>query len=491
MVHGSGGDKEREPPGPREHVRGRPWFALLATVGPMTTSASPPTSPPGHTPTDRDAVLAGLGLAGSSTFTWAGVERDGQDVALHYDLDGVGRLTERLSFTGVSLDLEGPAADALDRALRLAHLVSGVSYLKATLPPTLHTGTTSPAMRDLLAAVVTDGLAELAWHHGLDLRDHFTFPDPVDAVATAPALGASAGPLVPVGGGKDSIVTLEAVADRDPTLFAVNPRGPILRTFTRAGMPTITVQRDLDPVLFDLNARGAVNGHVPVTAIVSALAVVAAVAGGHEAVLLSNERSADQATVITDDGMAVNHQWSKSSAFEHPFAAVVAAEVAADVAYLSLLRPASELWIARRFAQLGTWDETFNSCNRAFHLQGQRREWCGECPKCRFVFLALAPFMGRDRVVGILGRDLLDDPAQVEEYAALAGMTDHKPFECVGEAEESAAALASLAADPDWADDVVVAALADRLPVGPDALSEHLAPPDPDALPPAWRDALR
>ncbi|MBY5162314.1 endonuclease domain-containing protein [Salsipaludibacter albus] len=438
----------------------------------------------------RSRVLDDLGLDASSSFTWTGVEREGNEVSLHWDLDGVGRLTERLVFHGVSLDGTGVRRTAIDRSLRLLHLVAGVSYLKTTLPPDLRTGPISPAVRDLLAAITTDGLAELAWDHDVDLRGHFTFPEPATAPEAAVPIGATAGPLVPIGGGKDSIVTLDAVADHEPTLFAVNPRGPILRTFEAAGHPTVTVDRHLDPELFALNDRGAVNGHVPVTAIVSAIAVVAAVAGGHSAVLLSNERSADQATVVTDDGRAINHQWSKSSAFERAFARIVADEVAPDVTYLSLLRPASELWIARRFSELGSWDTVFNSCNRAFHLQGQRREWCGHCPKCRFVFLALAPFMGRDRVVGILGRDLLDDPDQVDDYAALAGLTDHKPFECVGEAEESAAALASLAADPDWADDAVVAALADRLPVGPDALESFLATPDTSALPAPWDQVL-
>ncbi len=456
----------------------------------MATPTTAPATVPVHDL--RARVLVDLGVDASDAFTWTGVERDGQTVRLHWDLDGVGPMTEELVFAGVSLDLEGPAGgEALDRALRLLHLVAGVSYLKATLPPTLHTGPTSAPVRALLAAIVTDGLAELAWDHGVDLTDHFTFADEVVPAPATEPIGATAGPLVPVGGGKDSIVTLEAVADHAPTLFAVNARGPILRTFEQAGRPTVTVQRRLDPVLFDLNHRGAVNGHVPVTAVVSAIAVVAAVAGGHGAILLSNERSADQATVVTDDGRSVNHQWSKSSVFETAFARIVHDEVAPDVDYLSLLRPASELWIARRFSDLGTWDATFNSCNRAFHLQGERREWCGECPKCRFVFLALAPFMGRERVTAIVGHDLLDDPDQVHDYAALAGLADHKPFECVGEEEESAAALAALAADPDWADDVVVATLAPRLAVGPDALATHLVPPDTSDLPAAWQDALR
>jgi len=290
-------------------------------------------------------------------------------------------------------------------------------------------------------------------------------------------------------------VSLEAVRHLDPTLFAVNPKGPITRTIDVARLPAVTVTRRLDPVLFDLNARGAINGHIPVTAIVSAGAVVAAVAGGHRAVLLSNERSADQATVVTDDGRQVNHQWSKTSTFERAFAEIVASEVAADIAYLSLLRPLSELEIGRRFTAAttpdgDTWDRVFNSCNRAFHLRGQQREWCGECPKCHFVILALAPFMGRDRVCAIWGRNLLDEARQVEAFADLAGIGDHKPFECVGEEEESAASLAWLAAQPDWADDAVLAALRDRLPVGPSALAHHLTAPDLAGLDPEWARAL-
>ena len=444
----------------------------------------------------RSAVLDDLGLDSSATFTWTDVTIRAHGVDLHYDLDGVGPLTETWDFDGPALVGHSALRDrAVERAVRVLHLLAGVSYLKATLPPVLTTGPVSPAVHELLQAVVTDGLAELAWVNDIDLAGHFRVPTPTRPAEPAPPIEARGGPLVPVGGGKDSIVSLEAVRGLDPTLFAVNPRGPITRTLDRADLPAVTVTRRLDPVLFDLNDRGAVNGHVPVTAIVSAGAVVAAVAGGHRAVLLSNERSADQATVVTDDGREVNHQWSKTSAFERDFAHVVATEVAADVAYLSLLRPLSELEIGRRFTAAttpdgDTWDRVFNSCNRAFHLRGQRREWCGACPKCRFVFLALAPFMGRERVTAIWGRNLLDDSDQVEDFADLAGVGAHKPFECVGEEEESAASLAWLAAQPEWADDAVPAALRARLPVGASALAHHLAPPDLSGLAPEWAQAL-
>lgn len=444
----------------------------------------------------RDTTLTALGLDGSDAFAFTGVDIADDTVSLHYDLDGIGPLVETWRFDGVILTGHDPARQAgIERAARLLHLLAGVSYLKSTLPATLRTGPISDAVHDLMDAVLTDGLAELAWIADVDLTDHFQLPTPTSVATPATTVDATNGPLVPVGGGKDSIVSIETVRQLGPTLFAVNPRGPIIRTIEHAQLPAVTVTRRLDPVLFDLNDRGAVNGHIPVTAIVSAGAVLAAVAGGHRAVLLSNERSADQATVTTDDGRQINHQWSKTTTFERAFAAIVTNEVASDVAYLSLLRPLSELEIGRRFTAARTpaglpWDSIFNSCNRAFHLRGQRREWCGQCPKCHFVFLALAPFMGRDRVTAIWGRNLLADHELTGDFADLAGIGDHKPFECVGEEEESAASLAWLAAQPEWADDVVLHALRDRLPVGPGALAHHLAPPDLSTLSPPWSDAL-
>src|SRR5690606_39332149 len=117
----------------------------------------------------------------------------------------------------------------------------------------------------------------------------------------------------------------------------------------------------------------------------------------------------------------------------------------------------SELAVARQFAKIDRYDAHFSSCNRNFHLLGERptSRWCGVCPKCHFVFLALAPFMPKPRLVGIFGRNLLDDASQVPGYDALMEYRDHKPFECVGEARESRAAMAALASRPEGREDAV------------------------------------
>lgn len=444
-------------------------------------------------PAERRAdVLAAVGVDACDHLTWSTIDVDGSDVHLRYDLDGVGRLTETFTFQGV--DVAAAASHELDAALELLHLTAGVSYVKALLPPRLEVTAwpLDPARRQLLADLVTHGLAEFAHVNGLDLWDWFVLPDAApapDPVSHDSPL--TAGPLVPVGGGKDSIVTLEALRRLGPTLFAVNPKGPIERTFTTAGLPVVRVSRTLDPRLFDLNDAGAFNGHVPVTAIVSAVAVVAAVLGRHGTVALSNEASADQPTLVTAAGRPVNHQWSKSSAFETAFADLVRTQVHQDLAYTSFLRPASELAIARRFATLTGYHPVFNSCNRAFHLIGQTREWCGQCPKCRFVFLVLAPFLSPDDLVAIVGRDLLDDPAQVDGFAALAAIGGPKPFECVGEAEESAAVLQCLATQTAWQDHAVVLALAEHTGQGCEPLQRWVAASDPAELPAHLREAFR
>src|SRR5690606_25469956 len=139
----------------------------------------------------------------------------------------------------------------------------------------------------------------------------------------------------------------------------------------RTGLPTLNVQRQLAPELFEYNRLGAYNGHIPVTAINSAILALAAVVTGVDQVVFSNERSASYGSLIEGSG-EVNHQWSKGWAFEQAFAAHLRSHVAADLRYYSLLRPLSELAVARQFAKFDRYDAWFSSCNRNFHLLGER-----------------------------------------------------------------------------------------------------------------------
>lgn len=393
-------------------------------------------------------------------FIGHGLERRGEDLVLllSYALDRL-VLTETVTMPAAP-PLTAVREEALLRLVRHLHLAAGVSYYKAAAPPLLvvETGGLDAGERAFYADLYLHGLGEYAFVNGLDLAERLHWQVD-DAPAPAPLTGLAlpARPLVPVGGGKDSSVSIEMLRHRDPLLFSIGAHQAIADVTAAAGLPHQRVTRRLDPVLFDLNAAGALNGHVPVTAVVSLIALCAAVVYGADTVVMSNERSASVGNREWA-GREVNHQWSKGLDLERGLASLLARTVSAELRYASLLRPLSELHIARLFASLERYHPVFTSCNRAFTLlpEGRVARWCGDCPKCRFVSLALAPFVGPDVITEIVGANLLDDPAQEHGFLALLGIGDYKPFECVGEVGESAVAVRMLAEQPRWASATLV-----------------------------------
>ncbi|MDH5831875.1 UDP-N-acetyl-alpha-D-muramoyl-L-alanyl-L-glutamate epimerase [Luteimonas sp. M1R5S18] len=412
---------------------------------------------------DRDAIRA-------FRFVRCGFDAGTGVAQLVYAFDHGPELVETVTLPGAPFALDPARAAAAQRALRLLHLVAGVSYYKAAVPPEIRVegDGLDAATAALLEEIYVHGLGEFAYRNGLDLHGRIRFPvagdkAAADGDATAPTLGLRHHALVAIGGGKDSLVSIEALRALgvDQTVSWIGGSQLIRACAARTGLPMLNIGRQLAPELFEFNRQGAWNGHIPVTAVNSAILAFAAVVLGVDQVVFSNERSASYGSLIEGTG-EVNHQWSKGWAFERAFAAYLREHVAADLSYYSLLRPLSELAVARQFARTDQYDAYFSSCNRNFHLLGERpvNRWCGVCPKCHFVFLALAPFMPKPRLVGIFGRNLLDDPAQVPGFDALLEYRDHKPFECVGEGRESRAAMAALAARPEWREDAVVARFA-------------------------------
>ena len=403
---------------------------------------------------DRGAIRA---------FRFTGCDFDAAtgEARLGYAFDDGPAMVEVLRLPGAPFVLDDARATAVQRALRLLHLLAGVSYYKAAVPPRIEIEG-APIDADtaaLLQLVYENGLGEFAYRNGLSLRGKIVFPHAGDAPPDAGAAGLSPHAVVAIGGGKDSLVSIEALRALgvDQTVAWVGGSPLIAACAARTGLPTLQVERALSPVLFEINRQGALNGPIPVTAVNSAILAVAALLHGHDQVVFSNERSASYGSLIPGTG-EVNHQWSKGWDFERAFAAHLRRHVASDLHYYSLLRPWSELAVARQFARTDHYDQHFSSCNRNFHLLGERpaQRWCGVCPKCHFVFLALAPFMPKPRLVGIFGRNLLDEPEQAAGFDALLEYRDHKPFECVGEGRESRAAMAALAASPAWGEDALV-----------------------------------
>lgn len=244
------------------------------------------------------------------------------------------------------------------------------------------------------------------------------------------------GCLVPIGGGKDSALTLETLnnAGIKCRCYAINKRCSISATVEAAGLPAdslITAKRKFDRSLIELNNKGYLNGHTPFSAIVAFSAEITAFLHGLKYIVLSNEASANESTVV---GEEVNHQYSKSFEFERDFHSYEEKFLKTDAYYFSFLRPLSEFQIAKMFVSHKKYLSVFRSCNLGGKVSPDI--WCGECPKCLFVCLILSPFLTHDELCCIFGRDMLNDPDMLSYFIELVGKSDHKPFECVGSIDE-------------------------------------------------------
>jgi hypothetical protein len=391
-------------------------------------------------------------------------------LSLCYGYPGGPRFEEQLIFDFVPRQLSPAAGEVLDRIFRLILLLSGVSYYKAFIPKVLTCRAFELDERtaEFLQKFYEKGLAEFAFRNGVSLRGHLRFQSSSAPAPTPITVDLPRRTCVPVGGGKDSIVTIECLRQggEPPMLFSLGDAEPIAACIAAAKLPFMRVYRRLDTGLLQLNEAGALNGHVPITGILSAIALAGAVMSGCNAVAMSNEHSASAPNLSLDSG-EINHQYSKSFEYERDFAQYVEDFISPSIRYFSLLRPLSEIEIARRFAKYREYFGVFRSCNTAFRQarEARGRHWCCNCPKCRFVFLALSPFVAKPDLIEIFGCNLLDDETQRDGFAELCGLRAIKPFECVGETHESASVMSYLADHPDWRDDRVVRRLNGEFPL--------------------------
>ena len=404
-----------------------------------------------------------------------------------YSLDGRD-FVERVSLS------PGPRWDtaAAQAAARLVFLLAGVSYYKTAAPPVIDLGST--ALTDVERAFLRDfyrqGLGEYAYKNDLDLSDlRIEAPSALDhtlapAAPAAPPSGGRLGrALVPFGGGIDSIVTVEGVRKvaAGVALFVVSRPGDRFAAIERpaevSGLPVVRAGREIDPQLLRSAELGFRNGHVPVTGVISAIAILAAVLDERDVVVMSNEWSASVPT-LEYRGEPVNHQYSKSAAFEAAFRDVLAADPAALPGYFSALRDRTELWVGDKLAALTEYHATFRSCNKAFIIDTARRldHWCGTCDKCCFIDLILAPFMSAEQLRAVFaadggGGEPLDNAELAPKFEALLG-SGTKPFECVGEVNECRAAVVLAARRADRAETALLQRLAAEINGRPDAPTE-------------------
>jgi hypothetical protein len=92
----------------------------------------------------------------------------------------------------------------------------------------------------------------------------------------------------------------------------------------------------------------------------------------------------------------------------------------------------NEFQIVQKFIKFPSYLKVFRSCNAGT----KTNSWCGHCAKCLYVYIMLYPFLHKEQLDAIFGRDLLNDESLGQIFLSLINPDTTKPFECVGTREE-------------------------------------------------------
>src|SRR5690606_24124583 len=150
--------------------------------------------------------------------------------SLAYAFDEGPELVETVSIPGAPFALDEARAAAVERALRLLHLIAGVSYYKAAVPTEIRIDgyAIDAGTAAMLQSIYRNGLGEFAYRNGLEVGVPLRLPgdrgpgtwERGKRAATHPTLPGPRSPvpgprhaLVAIGGGKDSLVTIEALRE--------------------------------------------------------------------------------------------------------------------------------------------------------------------------------------------------------------------------------------------------------------------------------------
>lgn len=350
-----------------------------------------------------------------------------------------------------SLPIPDVPAKLLEALLQSLHLILGINYWKLFCPKNIEIKPFSLNKNQarFWETVYTKGLGEFFYRNNIkNFNRIVNFPFQQTDSGKPVVYPRQNRSLVAVGGGKDSIVSLELLklypADFSALVIETNRTYPIInQVINTAKIKSLKIKRSVDDKLFTIGEQNQVyQGHFPISAIYAFLGLFVSVFYDYRYLIVSNEKSSDEANV-NFDGNSINHQWSKTSEFETLFQDYVKKYITHDVCYFSLLRPWYELRIAQEYIKYPQYWQVFSSCNRNFSLTKNPplNRWCGVCPKCASVFLLLAPFIKKKQLTNIFSKDLFSLEKLLLIYKQLLGLEGIKPFECVATIDESRFAL--------------------------------------------------
>jgi UDP-N-acetyl-alpha-D-muramoyl-L-alanyl-L-glutamate epimerase len=321
-------------------------------------------------------------------------------------------------------------------------MIELVSYWKAACPPVVEVkaGGLTKEQGEWWKDVYFKGFGEFFFLNGIHTgpQSFMNFSTSEKAVHPQRKRSEASGILIPVGGGKDSVVTLELLGKMEGSLpLVLNPteasRGCLMKSGFDEG-DVFEIRRMMDPQITEMNQQGFLNGHTPFSALLAFYTLLAAAVSGKRYIALSNESSANEPTI---PGTEINHQYSKSFEFEDSFRDYVNTYLSEDTEYFSFLRPLHEIQIARLFSKYTGYHGVFRSCNAG----SKTGSWCGKCSKCLFTYIILSPFLSEEALQKIFGKELFSDPDLTLYFDQLTGIAPEKPFDCVGTTDEVNAAV--------------------------------------------------
>lgn len=315
-------------------------------------------------------------------------------------------------------------------------LIELISYFKCTCSPNviIKCGHLNEEQKKWFKKLYYNGLGEFLYTNNIEISEeeliHITC---LKEKINLPEIAYQGiGNLIPIGGGKDSVVTLEILKEEkeDNSPFIINPKEVTINSCKAGGYSEekiISVNRTIDKNLIELNKQGFLNGHTPFSSLVAFLTYLCAYLAGKRYILLSNEASANESTVL---GTNINHQYSKTYEFERDFNFYTKKYFNIEIDYFSFLRPLHEIQIAMLFSKFENYHNIVRSCNVG--SKNTPWNWCCNCPKCLFVYIILSPFLKKEELISMFGEDLYEKDSLLKTFIELLGYSDTKPFECIG-----------------------------------------------------------
>ena len=364
---------------------------------------------------------------------------DNLEIEYNFEVPGLETFNPKLKIPKKYIKIE-PNKEYLDYLIFQIGLIEIISYVKATCSKNIiiEASYINESQIKFLKKLYYNGLGELLYVNKIDIKedDLFNITCTHEKIELREIEYEGKGNLICVGGGKDSCVTLELLKnEKNNSCFIINPKTPSLSCAKKAGYDDkniIKIERILDKKIIELNNKGFINGHTPFSSVIAFIAYLVAYLSGKENIVLSNESSANESTII---GTNVNHQYSKTFEFECNFRNYMKENIKLNINYFSLLRGLSEYNIAKLFSKYKKFHSVFKSCN----LGSKEKEWiwCCNCSKCLFIYIILSPFLTKEELINIFGQDLYERKDLLDTFIEIIGYSKTKPFDCVGTYEEA------------------------------------------------------